>query len=73
MAKKFLGIFSRERWVWLHYIPLTIFSVATIQLISHLFKIHAVHKWYVIAAMLISVYIVVSITDQIVHAIIRKD
>lgn len=74
MGKKFLGIFYKSWWMWLHYVPLTIL----VWLIFHgVFRLFApVNEWFLVSgfwfnAMILAVlFIGISVLDQIVHGIL---
>lgn len=68
-TKKYLGIFYKSWWLQFHYLPLAIVGVLLTQLTAHLFGFHDFHKWYIILTQFIIIFIGVSLTDQIIHAI----
>ena len=74
MGKKFIGIFYKSPWLWLHYLPSVIGAQIVMHLILRLFL--PVNEWYILMGILfnislfISLYFVVAVVDQFVHALL---
>jgi len=67
--KKYLGIFYKSKALWLHYIPLVVIIIAVVYWTASIFGMPELPKWYISIFLFILLYITISISDQIIHAI----
>lgn len=65
---KFLGIFYKEWYMWLHYLPSVLVAEFLVILIAKLFGMPQTPQWYILTILFFVLYIGIAITDQFVHA-----
>lgn len=67
--KKFLGIFSKNPMIWLHYVILTGALFGGYYLGDYLFNL-SYTEWYWMALWF---FVVISVSDQLIHKILGVD